>query len=231
MQGAKIRVDNLHKTFALGARSVSVLHGVTLCIEAGERVAVLGASGAGKSTLLHLLGGLDAPTSGKVWIDGQDLYQMSPAALARFRNGRVGFVFQFHHLLPEFTALENVAIPARIAGASADEARQRAQALLDRVGVQHRLDHLPSELSGGEQQRVAIARALVQRPALLLADEPTGNLDTQTGASIHRLLDELNQEMGMTLVVVTHNEHFAMHLPRKLWMQDGLLQPHKIEQN
>lgn len=231
MTGAHIRVSQLCKTYEMGTRVVSVLRGVSLQIEPGERVAILGMSGAGKSTLLHLLGGLDAPTEGKVWIDGEDIYRLSPARLAAFRNSRVGFVFQFHHLLPEFTALENVAIPARIAGLGVREARSRAQGLLERVGVAHRADHLPTELSGGEQQRVAIARALVQRPALLLADEPTGNLDTKTGASIHALLDELNQEIGMTLVVVTHNETFASHLSRKLLMRDGLLQELETLQN
>lgn len=207
----------------MGVRDVPVLRGVSICIEPGERVAILGTSGAGKSTLLHLMGGLDSPTSGGVWVDGQNIAAMTPVALAQFRNMHVGFVFQFHYLLPEFTAIENVAMPARIGGKKEADALESARLLLDRVGLSHRVDHLPSELSGGEQQRVAIARALVQRPRLLLADEPTGNLDTRTGAEVHALLNELNQDMGLTLVIVTHNEELAVHMPKKLYMQDGVL--------
>jgi len=198
-----------------------VLRDITLSIAAGERVAIVGASGAGKSTLLHVLGTLDAPSAGEISIDGQATTRMSSSQLADFRNRTIGFVFQFHHLLPDFTALENVAMPALIAGLDRAKALSRADGLLRRVGLGDRLEHRPGELSGGEQQRVALARALVMEPRLLLADEPTGNLDTKTGEEIHNLIVELNREFGMTLVVVTHNAEFARRMPRVLNMADG----------
>jgi lipoprotein-releasing system ATP-binding protein len=194
---------------------------VNLTVEAGDMVAIVGASGAGKSTFLHVLGTLDAPTSGRIQIDEQDLTRMDAAKLAAFRNRTIGFVFQFHHLLPEFTAVENVAMPGLIAGLSRPEAERRATALLADVGLSHRLDHRPGELSGGEQQRVALARALLMEPRLLLADEPTGNLDARTGADIHELLVELNRKRGMTMIVVTHNEDLAARMPRRLHMVKG----------
>ncbi|MCS6914844.1 MAG: ABC transporter ATP-binding protein [Myxococcota bacterium] len=214
-------IQGLHKSFDFGGRAIEVLRGIDLCIEAGEMVAVVGASGAGKSTFLHLVGTLDQVSSGRILIDGVDVTLMSSAELSAFRNRTIGFVFQFHHLLPEFTAVENAAMPALIAGLSRTEAERRAEALLVRVGLGHRLEHRPGELSGGEQQRVALARALVMEPRLLLADEPTGNLDTRTGAAIHELIVELNRERGMTMIVVTHNEDLAARLPRRLHMTDG----------
>lgn len=223
MSGARIEMIGLQKSYPLGSRSVDVLRGLDATIEAGDRVAVVGTSGAGKSTLLHILGTLDSPTSGVVRIDGVDVQTLSQKQLAHFRNQTIGFVFQFHYLLPEFTALENVCMPAMIAGHNRTDATVYAKSLLERVGLEARMDHRPGELSGGEQQRVALARALMMRPRLLLADEPTGNLDTQTGNAIHELMVELNQERGMTMVVVTHNEDLANRLPRRFHMQDGRL--------
>jgi len=198
-----------------------VLKGIDLTVEAGEMVAVVGASGAGKSTFLHVLGTLDAVTSGTITIDGADITKMAPTSVAEFRNHTIGFVFQFHHLLPEFSAVENVAMPGLIAGLARKLAEKKATELLERVGLEHRLAHRPGELSGGEQQRVALARALVLNPKLLLADEPTGNLDVRTGAAIHKLVVELNRERGMTMIVVTHNEDLAARMPRRLHMADG----------
>jgi lipoprotein-releasing system ATP-binding protein len=223
MAGARLDIHALHKSFDFEGRRISVLRGVDLTVAAGELVAVVGASGAGKSTLLHVLGTLDIPTSGRVVIDGHDMMQLSSRQMAAFRNRTIGFVFQFHHLLPEFTAVENTAMPALISGLPRAEAEARAEKLLQRVGLGHRLTHRPGELSGGEQQRVALARALVMEPRLLLADEPTGNLDRRTGAAIHDLLLELNHERGMTLLVVTHNEDLAVRLPRQLRMVEGRL--------
>jgi lipoprotein-releasing system ATP-binding protein len=184
-------------------------------------VAVVGASGIGKSTLLHVLGTLDRPDSGKLFYDGMDVFGLPDKALARFRNRTVGFVFQFHHLLPEFTALENTAIPRMIAGQSRKAAKEEAREVLDRVGLGHRLGHRVSELSGGEQQRVALARALVCDPGLLLADEPTGNLDEKTAGKIHELLVSLNENSGMTLIAVTHNPAFAALMRRKVTLCEG----------
>ena len=188
-------------------------------------VAVVGESGAGKSTFLHVLGTLDVASSGKVVIDGVDTTTMRKTVLAAFRNRMIGFVFQFHHLLPEFSAVENAAMPGLIAGLSRKQAEQQAVDLLSRVGLGHRLEHRPGELSGGEQQRVALARALVMQPRLLLADEPTGNLDARTGAAIHELFVELNRERGMTMIVVTHNEDLAARMPRRLHMAEGQILP------
>ncbi len=223
MSGSRVEIRQLRKSYDHGGQRLDVLKGVDLVIGAGEMVAVVGASGAGKSTFLHVLGTLDAPTSGSVIYDGVDVTRMPAAAVADFRNHTIGFVFQFHQLLPEFTAVENCAMPALIAGVSRPDATARATKLLERVGLGHRLTHRPGELSGGEQQRVALARALVMEPRVLLADEPTGNLDTHTGEEMHPLVVELNRERGMTLVVVTHNPDFAARLPRRVRMVDGLI--------
>jgi lipoprotein-releasing system ATP-binding protein len=221
MLGARIEIRNLRKSFELGGRIIEVLRGVDVSIGAGEMVAVLGSSGVGKSTFLHVLGTLDTPTSGAILYDGQEVTRMTAAGLAGFRNRTIGFVFQFHHLLPEFTAEENCAMPAMISGEPRPAALERSRKLLDRVGLSHRLDHRPGELSGGEQQRVALARALIMEPRVLLADEPTGNLDTHTAEEIHALTVELNRERGMTMVVVTHNGDLAGRMPRRLRMVDG----------
>ncbi len=209
------------KTYRLGRRDVEVLRGVDLTIPRGAFIALQGASGAGKSTLLHLLGGLDVPTAGHIEFEGRSLEALAPRALAALRNRRVGFVFQAYHLLPELDALENVCVPARLARVPAREAADRGRMLLERVGLGHRLEHRPAELSGGEQQRVAIARALINRPELLLADEPTGNLDSHTGAEILALLAELQAEQRATLVIATHDPHVAACAPRILRLEDG----------
>ena len=223
MPGARVDIRQLNKSFLHGGARIDVLRGIDLTIAAGEMVAVVGASGVGKSTFLHVLGTLDLPTSGTILFDGKDLTRLSSSQLADFRNRSIGFVFQFHHLLPEFTAVENVATPALIAGFSRAEAMKKGEALLDRVGLAHRLTHRPGELSGGEQQRVALARALVLEPRLLLADEPTGNLDSATGKQIHELFVELNRERGMTALVVTHNDDLARRMPRQVRMVDGCI--------
>lgn len=202
-----------------------MLRGIDLEVHAGEQVAVVGSSGAGKSTLLHLIGALDAPTSGEIHFDGNDVSRMRPKALAAFRNRTIGFMFQFHHLLPEFTALENVMMPALIARLPKREAAEKARRWLEQVGLSHRLDHRPGELSGGEQQRTALARALVVDPKLLLADEPTGNLDSGTSEGIHALFDRLNTEAGTAMLVVTHNRDLASRMQRRLVMRDGALAP------
>ena len=223
MPGARVDIRSIAKSFELGGRLIEVLRGVDLTLEPGAMVAVVGSSGAGKSTLLHVMGALDRPTAGSVLYDGVDLSRMSASSLAAFRNQTIGFVFQFHHLLPDFTALENCAMPAFIARVDRSAALARAKKLLERVGIGERLQHRPGELSGGEQQRVALARALVLEPKVLLADEPTGNLDSRTGEEIHRLIVELNKERGMTMLVVTHNADMAARMPRRLRMLDGLL--------
>jgi lipoprotein-releasing system ATP-binding protein len=220
-RGARVEVVGLHKEYAHGGRTVRVLHDVHLDLAAGDMVAIVGASGVGKSTLLQILGTLDLPTRGTIHINGEEITGMSPSRLAQFRNREIGFVFQFHHLLPEFTALENVMMPALIQRIPRQAAEQRARRILGRVGLGHRLTHKPSELSGGEQQRVALARAMVMEPSLLLADEPTGNLDKRTGEEIHDLFVELNRERGSTLLVVTHNPELAAMMPRCLRMLDG----------
>jgi lipoprotein-releasing system ATP-binding protein len=220
-RGARIEVSKLTKEYHLGGNQVQVLFGVDLTLDPGDMVAIVGASGVGKSTFLQILGTLDLPTSGSIRFDGEELTRMSPARLAEFRNRKIGFVFQFHHLLPEFTALENVMMPCLIQRVSRGVAAKRAADILGRVGLSHRLTHKPAELSGGEQQRVAIARAMVLEPELLLADEPTGNLDRHTGEEIHNLFLELNRERGSTLLVVTHNPELAGLMPRRLRMVDG----------
>jgi lipoprotein-releasing system ATP-binding protein len=216
-----IIVKDLHKSFPMGEQTLTVLRGIDLTIERGELIAVVGASGAGKSTLLHILGLLDRPSKGTVCFEGQDLFQLSEAAQAEFRNRRIGFVFQFHHLLPEFTALENACMPALIQRREPQEVRQEAIGLLKDVGLGPRLQHKPGELSGGEQQRVAVARALLQKPDLVLADEPTGNLDTHTGDALFALKRELNKARGTTFVIVTHNDKLSAQADRILHMQDG----------
>jgi lipoprotein-releasing system ATP-binding protein len=211
----------LGKAYIHNGQPLPVLSDVDLVLEPGDMVAVVGASGVGKSTFLQILGTLDLPTSGSIKFDSEELTQMSAARLAEFRNRRIGFVFQFHHLLPEFTALENVMMPALIQRMPIGTAKTKAADILSRVGLSHRLTHRPSELSGGEQQRVALARAMVLEPSLLLADEPTGNLDRTTGEAIHQLFLELNKERGSTLLVVTHNPELARLMPRRLRMVDG----------
>jgi lipoprotein-releasing system ATP-binding protein len=223
-RGARVEVRGLTKTFLHGGRKLAILRGIDLTLGAGEMVAVVGASGVGKSTLLHILGTLDAPTSGSLRFDDAELTRLSPSALAAFRNRSIGFVFQFHHLLPEFTALENVMMPALIGRMNRSEAEDRARGILGRVGLAERLTHRPGELSGGEQQRVALARAVILEPRLLLADEPTGNLDSRTGAEVHELFFELNRERGMTMLIVTHNPGLAGGMPRRLHMVDGVLE-------
>lgn len=222
-QAAGVDVRGLTKSFLHGQQTLPILRGIDMRLSPGEMVAVVGASGAGKSTLLHILGTLDRPTSGSIHIGGVDVTRLGATQLAAFRNRAIGFVFQFHHLLPAFTALENVMMPGLIQRLPAAEAKRRALDYLKRVGLGHRLAHRPGELSGGEQQRVALARALVLRPALLLADEPTGNLDGKTGEEVHELLFELNREYQCTMLVVTHNKDLAKRLPRVLTMVDGRL--------
>jgi lipoprotein-releasing system ATP-binding protein len=218
-----IRVEALTKVYLHGGKRLEVLRGLDLEISAGELVALTGPSGAGKSTFLHVLGTLDAPTHGRVLFDGADVFAQGEEALADFRNASVGFVFQSHHLLPEFNALDNAMMPALVRRLPRAEARRHAEEMLALVGLADRMDHKPGELSGGEQQRVALARALCLRPRLLLADEPTGNLDPRTADGIHALLQDLNQRLGITAVVVTHNERLAESLPRRLRLEAGRL--------
>jgi ABC-type lipoprotein export system ATPase subunit len=213
----------LAKTYTMGKRSLEVLRGVDLTVARGEFLALRGASGAGKSTLLHLVGGLDSPNAGEIFFKGQNLAKFSESELTNFRNRRVGFVFQSYHLLPELTALENVCLPARVARISFAQTEKRGRDLLARVGLQNRVEHKPYELSGGEQQRVAIARALVNEPELLLADEPTGNLDSYTGNEIIELLKNLRAEKNMTLVIATHDAKIAAHAQRVIELIDGCI--------
>jgi lipoprotein-releasing system ATP-binding protein len=220
---ALIEIRKLQKKFSTSGGEITVLHGINLSIVAGERVAVVGASGAGKTTLMHILGGLDQPSDGEILFEGQSLFALHGAALDNFRNRTVGFVFQFHQLLPEFTALENVMMPLLIGGISRLEAQETAKELLEEVGLGHRLTHKPGALSGGEQQRVAIARALVRKPRLLLADEPTGNLDSGTSEEIMSLLNRMHKSRGLTMIIVTHNQELAASLDRILQIEDGCL--------
>ncbi len=217
----RIVVEDLVKTYLRPASRVEVLRGLSLTIEPGDTLAVVGASGVGKSTLLHILGALDRPTSGRILFNGSDITGLDDDALARFRNRTVGFVFQFHHLLPEFSALENAMMPCLVAGWPPPKARRRAEELLEQVELAERMDHRIGELSGGEQQRVALARALVMSPKLLLADEPTGNLDVATGRRVGELLVKLNREMGLTTVVATHNVELAGSMERLVRLVDG----------
>ena len=216
-----IQVQQLFKSFGNGAKKVEVLRGIDLTFSQGEKAAIVGASGVGKTTLLHILGTLDRPTSGKVLYGGRDIFTLNEKELASFRNQEIGFVFQFHHLLPEFTALENTMMPCLIQGTSKKEAALRAEAMLTLVGLKDRLPHKPGELSGGEQQRVAVARALVLEPKILLADEHTGNLDSKTGESVFALLQELNRMKNITLIVVTHNPNLAAQMPRQVILTYG----------
>ena len=216
-----IAVRGLCKRFVTDDGTVEVLRNIDLEVRAGERIAIVGASGAGKSTFMHLLGGLDRPSEGSVRFEGEEIFAFPAAQLDAFRNRSVGFVFQFHQLLPEFTALENVSMPALIGRLPREEARRRAERLLEAVGLGHRLGHKPGQLSGGEQQRVAIARALVMQPRLLLADEPTGNLDSVTSGEILDLLNRLHAEHGLTMVIVTHSELLASRMDRIVRMLDG----------
>jgi lipoprotein-releasing system ATP-binding protein len=216
-----VQVRGLYKSFQHMGNVLEVLKGIDLEIQGGELLSIVGASGAGKSTLLHCIGTLDLPTSGQIRLDGVELTTLSGPKLARVRNQSIGFVFQFHHLLPEFDALENVMMPGLIRGDARKPMEQRAKELLAEVGLSHRITHRPGEMSGGEQQRVAIARALTLEPKLLLADEPTGNLDTATSDAIHDLFFEINQKHSTTIVVVTHNPSFAQRMPRVVSMSDG----------
>jgi lipoprotein-releasing system ATP-binding protein len=218
-----IQVRNLSKSFSNGGVRIDVLKDLDFDLPAAETVAIVGASGIGKSTLLHIIGTLDRPDSGQLLFKGEDIFSYDNGKLARFRNESVGFVFQFHHLLPEFSALENTMMPALIGGTKKQRAMQAAEAILVRVGLKDRLDYRVGKLSGGEQQRVALARALVLRPAVLLADEPTGNLDKSNSEHIHSLLMELNREFSMTLVVVTHNMELASYMSRRVTIANGKL--------
>ena len=216
-----IRVENLSKTFLKDGLKIEVLKGLNLHIATGESLAVVGVSGSGKSTLIHILGTLDHPTSGSVLFDGVDVFTWSEQRLSAFRNQKIGFVFQFHNLLPEFSALENTMMPALIRRIPKAGARRKAEAILNEVGLGDRMTHKPGELSGGEQQRVAIARALILEPEILLADEPTGNLDTETGKKIEEILITLNRTKRITLVVVTHNESLASCMSQQIGLRDG----------
>lgn len=218
-----LKCVNLNKAYDDGKNKVEVLKGINFSINKAEQVAIVGSSGSGKSTLLHLLGALDKPTSGQVLFEQQNIYDFNSNQQANFRNQSLGFVYQFHHLLPEFTALENVAMPLLIAKKPVTEANKLARAMLDRVGLAARQTHKPAELSGGERQRVAIARALVTQPKLILADEPTGNLDQKTGESIYQLLSDLREQMHTSFIVVTHDNQLAKRLDRSLSLVDGQL--------
>ena len=223
MSNVVLEAKNVVKHFTDGKSTVEVIKGLSLKVHAGEFVSIVGSSGSGKSTLLHVLGGLDRPTEGQVWLNGQRFDHMGEAERGYLRNQHLGFVYQFHHLLPEFTALENVAMPLMLReGTNYKDVKAQAEYLLNRVGLSHRLTHKPGELSGGERQRVALARALVAKPALMMADEPTGNLDRKTAVKIFELLSDLRQEFNMAMLIVTHDEQLAQSADSILHMQDGL---------
>ena len=221
-----LQVQDLSKAYANNGTVTQVLNKVNVTVRTGDLLAIIGPSGAGKSTLLHILGTLDHPTGGHVLYRGKNIFSRTPQELARFRNRRIGFIFQFHHLLPEFTAHENTCMPAIIAGGDNKLYREKASDLLERIGLGNRMHHKPGELSGGEQQRVAVARALIMSPELVLADEPTGNLDSHTGGEVFDMLLELNTHMRTTLIMVTHNEEFARRMPRCITLHDGEVVPH-----
>ena len=225
---AFLEVNDVYKSFQLDSQTVNVLNGINLTLQRGEMLTMIGASGAGKSTFLHILGTLNQPTQGTILYERQDVFRLSENDLANFRNRRIGFIFQFHHLLPEFTALENTSLPALIQKRSKQEMMEEAVSLLDDVGLGHRLHHKPGELSGGEQQRVAVARALIQNPDLVLADEPTGNLDARTGETIFELLQTLNQKRGTAFIIVTHNERLYKQAERLIRMVDGKIENGKM---
>ncbi|HUN27459.1 MAG TPA: lipoprotein-releasing ABC transporter ATP-binding protein LolD [Steroidobacteraceae bacterium] len=220
---AVLEASAVHKSFRQGPVTLEVLRGVNLLVAAGERLAIVGASGSGKTTLLQILGGLDQPSSGRVLIDAEDIHGLKEEARGRLRNRALGFVYQFHHLLPEFSALENVAMPLLVRRVPVAEARARARSLLERVGLAERLSHRPHQLSGGERQRAAVARALVTEPRIVLADEPTGNLDGANAAQVFALMLELNRERGTSLVVVTHDPRLAARMDRTLTLEQGTL--------
>ncbi len=222
-QAALLEAKAVSKSYQEGKLSTKVLEQVDLKVYPGEQLAIVGSSGSGKSTLLHILGTLDKPSAGQVLLEGEDLYKASASRQAQLRNQAMGFIYQFHHLLPEFNALENVAMPGLIAGRPKAEVRAQASALLERVGLGHRLDHTPAELSGGERQRVAIARALINSPKVVLADEPTGNLDAHSGEAVYELIRELASQLGTAFVVVTHDHQLAARMDRQLQMVDGRL--------
>ncbi len=222
-QAALLEAKAVSKSYQEGKLSTKVLEQVDLKVYPGEQLAIVGSSGSGKSTLLHILGTLDKPSAGQVLLEGEDLYKASASRQAQLRNQAMGFIYQFHHLLPEFNALENVAMPGLIAGRPKAEVRAQARALLERVGLGHRLDHTPAELSGGERQRVAIARALINSPKVVLADEPTGNLDAHSGEAVYELIRELASQLGTAFVVVTHDHQLAARMDRQLQMVDGRL--------
>ena len=224
MNTPMVVVDSVDKQFLHEGQTVTILRGIDLTIDEGEMLCIVGPSGAGKSTLLHLLGTLDLPTRGQILYSGQDVTRYSSAKLADFRNRSIGFVFQFHHLLPEFSALENVMMPGRIRGLAGSTLRDRARELLSEVGLEHRLSHRPGELSGGEQQRVALARAIIMEPKVVLADEPTGNLDSKTSSAVHDLFFDLNKRRGTTFLVVTHSRDLAAKMPRVVQMRDGRIE-------
>ena len=223
MIGPVLQTKALSQTFSDGELNVEVLKSIDFAVHAKEQIAIVGSSGSGKSTLLHLLGGLAQPTEGEVWVDGQNISTLSAKAQGELRNHALGFVYQFHHLLPEFSAIENVAMPLLIRGLDRPEALDKAASVLKKTGLENRFEHKPGELSGGERQRAAVARALVTQPKCILADEPTGNLDHQTADLIHGMMAELNQEMGTALVVVTHDRQLAARMQRQMRLVDGVL--------